>query len=87
MVVMLAPVKVEEELLSLPEAAAELGVSHVQFWRLMRADKVPVVQVGTTPGQRMVYGVRRDALEALKAARIAEPPRPGPKPGTRKPAP
>lgn len=77
MVVMLAPVKVEEELLSLPEAAAELGVSHVQFWRLVRAEKIAVLQVGTTPGRKVVYGVRRQALEALKAERIADPPHSG----------
>lgn len=62
MVVMLAPVKVEEELLSLPEAAAELGVSHVQFWRLMRADKIAVVRVGITAGRKVVYGDRKSVV-------------------------
>lgn len=65
MAVMLAPVDIEVELLSLPEAARVLDVSHVQFWRLVRANKIKVIQVGTTPGRKVVYGVRREALNAL----------------------
>ena len=67
---MLAPVEIEEEFLSLPEAAGLLNLSHVQFWRLVRAGKISVVQVGTTAsGKKVVYGVRRSAVDALKEER------------------
>jgi len=80
MVAMLAPVKIEETFLTLPEAARLLGLSHVQFWRLVRANKISVVQLGT--GQKVSYGVRLEAVEMLRAERIADPPHPGPKAGT-----
>jgi hypothetical protein len=66
MAVMLAPVKIEEEFLSLPEAAKLLTLSHVQFWRLVRAGKISVIQVGTTAsGKKVAYGVRREAVDTL----------------------
>lgn len=66
MVAMLCPVDVQEELLSLPEAARELGMSHVSLWRLVRANRIPVVQVGTVTANKHVFGIRRDELEAFK---------------------
>lgn len=74
---MLRPVEIEQELLSLPDVARELGISHVQVWRLVHRNKLPVVQVGTRPGGKRVYGVRREALDAFaKVDRpLGRPPR------------
>lgn len=63
----LAPVNVELELLTLPEAARELGLSHVQVWRYVHADRLPVVRIGS--GKRSMFGVRREAVEELRAKR------------------
>lgn len=70
---MLAPVKIEETFMTLPEAARLLNLSHVQFWRLVHANKITVIQLGSTPGKKVVYGVRLAAVEALRAERRKPP--------------
>jgi excisionase family DNA binding protein len=67
MIATLPRVEIEEELLSLRQAAAELGVSHVQVWRLVRAGRLPVVRI--PQGSKPALGIRRAALEAFKATR------------------
>ncbi len=48
------------ELLSLPIAAKELGMSHTTLWRLVKAGKVTSVKVGNS------YGIYRDDLDAFR---------------------
>lgn len=50
-----------EEVLTLPTAACELGISHVTLFRWVKAGKLPTLRFGT------MYGVRRADLDAFKA--------------------
>jgi predicted site-specific integrase-resolvase len=58
---MLAPVLHDEETLTLPEAARELGIAHVTLWRLVKAGKVATVKLGP------VHGITRTELERFRA--------------------
>jgi hypothetical protein len=71
MVAILTRVKIEQELLSLREAAQLLGISHVHMWRLVtEGDDIPVVRVGLD--QKPSYGIRREVVENLKAERAVK---------------
>jgi excisionase family DNA binding protein len=43
---MMAPVATNDELLTLPSAARELGISHVTLYRLVKAGRIPSTRVG-----------------------------------------
>jgi excisionase family DNA binding protein len=57
---MLAPVLHDEETLTLPEAARELGIAHVTLWRMVKAGRVATVKLGP------VYGITRTELERFR---------------------
>ena len=57
---MLAPVATDDELLTLPAAARELGISHVTMYRLVRAGRIPCIQTGQ---YRLI---KRSDLEAFR---------------------
>lgn len=61
MTAMMLPVATDDEILTLPVAARELGISHVTLYRLVKAGRVPTVRIGP------IYGVRRADLEAFKS--------------------
>lgn len=60
MTAMLCSVANDDEILTLPAAADELGMAHVTLWRLARAGKIKTVDVGR------VRGVTRAELERFR---------------------
>jgi excisionase family DNA binding protein len=57
---MMAPVATNDELLTLPSAARELGISHVTLYRLVKAGRIPSTRVGA------YHLIRRTDLEAFR---------------------
>jgi excisionase family DNA binding protein len=51
----------DDEILTLPAAAESLGMSHVNLWRLVKAGRIPTVQIGR------VRGITRAELERFRA--------------------
>lgn len=76
MTAMLCSVDTDDDILTLPAAADELGMAHVTLWRLARAGKIKTVDVGR------VRGVTRSELERFRTLE-----RPQGRPRKDKPAP
>ncbi len=51
----------DDELVLLPDAARELGISHVTAWRYVKAERLKARKLGP------LYVIRRADLDAFKA--------------------
>ena len=76
MLAIIPPVSADEEVLSLPQAAAELGMAHVTLWRLVKAGRIASIRVGPT------HGITRSELERFRKLDrpIGRPRKPRPAP-------